>query len=497
MDPRLEHQLIAARRYFFGRCAAGMGSAALASCLNPSLFDASARAADAATTSAAPTPDSLGVMPALHHPAKAKRVIWLFMADAPSQLDLYDYKPGLKEYFDKDLPESVRQGQRLTTMTSGQAKFPCAPSVFNFAQHGKSGTWFSELLPNIAGIADDIAVVKTMNTEAINHDPAITYIQTGSQIPGRPSNGAWVSYGIGSPNRDLPAYVVLTSRLASGSQSQALFSRLWGAGWLPTKHAGTSLRSSGDPVLYLSNPQGVSGAARREMLDGLAELNQKKYEQIGDPEIVSRIAQYEMAFRMQTSVPDLVDISKESKETLEMYGPEVSQPGSYAYNCLLARRLAERGVRFTQVFLRGWDHHGGLPGNIRQLTKAMDQPTAALIKDLKQRGMLDDTLVIWGGEFGRTVYSQGTLTKDNYGRDHHPRNFTMWFAGAGIKPGITYGETDDFSYNVTKDPVHIHDLNATLLHLLGVDHERLTYRFQGRDFRLTDIHGKVVNGILA
>ncbi|MCC7418886.1 MAG: DUF1501 domain-containing protein, partial [Planctomycetaceae bacterium] len=280
-------------------------------------------------------------------------------------------------------------------------------------------------------------------------------------------------------------------------QSQALFSRLWGAGWLPTKHAGTSLRSSGDPVLYLSNPQGVSGAARREMLDSLAELNQKKYEQIGDPEIVSRIAQYEMAFRMQTSVPELVDISKESKETLEMYGPEVSQPGTYAYNCLLARRLAERGVRFTQVFLRGWDHHGGLPGNIRQLTKAMDQPTAALIKDLKQRGMLDDTLVIWGGEFGRTVYSQGTLTKDNYGRDHHPRNFTMWFAGAGIKPGITYGETDDFSYNVTKDPVHIHDLNATLLHLLGINHERLTYRFQGRDFRLTDIHGKVVHGILA
>lgn len=488
MDPRQELALLETRRYFFGQCAAGLGAAALGSLMNPGLLRADSAPADLKT---------FGTLPVLHHAPKAKRVIWLFMADAPSQLDLYDHKPKLAEYFDKDLPDSVRNGQRITTMTSGQTRLPCAPSVFKFAQHGQAGTWFSELLPNIAGIADDLCVVKTLHTEAINHDPAITYIQTGSQIPGRPSNGAWVSYGIGSPNQDLPAFVVLHSRLAAGSQSQALFSRLWGSGFLPTKHQGVALRSVGDPVLYLSNPPGVDGAARRRMLDGLAQLNQKKFETIGDPEIQARIAQYEMAFRMQTSVPELTDISNESKETLEMYGPEVTQPGSYAYNCLLARRLAERGVRFTQVFLRGWDHHGGLPGSIRQLAKAADQPSAALIKDLKQRGLLDDTLVIWGGEFGRTVYSQGTLTKENYGRDHHPRNFTMWFAGGGIRPGMTYGETDDFSYNVVDKPVHIHDLNATILHCLGIDHERLTYRFQGRDFRLTDIHGTVVKDILA
>jgi uncharacterized protein (DUF1501 family) len=349
----------------------------------------------------------------------------------------------------------------------------------------------------MAKVVDDICLIKSMNTEAINHDPAITYIQTGSQIPGRPSLGAWLSYGLGSVNQDLPGYVVLTSRIANGSQTQALFSRLWGAGFLPTQHQGVALRSSGDPVLYLSNPPGVDGPSRRRMLDSLAELNQEKLKDVGDPEIASRIAQYEMAFRMQTSVPDLIDMSKEPQSVLDMYGPEVKEPGTYAYNCLLARRLAQRGVRFTQVFLRGWDHHGGLPGAIPNLCKAMDQPTAALLKDLKQQGMLDDTLVVWGGEFGRTVYSQGTLTKDNYGRDHHPRNFTMWMAGGGIKPGIVYGETDDFSYNVTENPVHIHDLNATILHQLGIDHEKLTYRFQGRDFRLTDVHGKVVKDILA
>jgi hypothetical protein len=487
MDLLQDMHLRETRRYFFGRCATGLGTMALGSLLNPQLF----------AEPAATAPQTFGVLPGLHHKPTAKRVIWLFMADAPSQLDLFDHKPQLQEFFDKDLPDTVRQGQRITTMTSGQKRLPVAPSVFKFAQHGQAGTWLSELLPQMATIVDDIAVVKTVNTEAINHDPAITYIQTGSQIPGRPSCGAWISYGIGSPNKDLPAYVVLHSRLASGSQTQALFSRLWGSGWLPTKHAGVALRSVGDPVLFLSNPPGVSSTARRRMLDGLAELNQQKYEQIGDPEIVSRISQYEMAFRMQTSVPDLTDISTESKETLEMYGPEVNTPGTYAYNCLLARRLAERGVPFTQVFLRGWDHHGNLVPQIKQLTQAADQPTAALIKDLKQRGMLDDTLVIWGGEFGRTVYSQGTLTKENYGRDHHPRNFTMWLAGGGIKPGITYGETDDFSYNVTENPVHIHDLNATILHCLGINHERLTYRFQGRDFRLTDIHGNVVTGILA
>lgn len=489
MHPLQQHILQETRRYFLGRMATGFGTAALASLLNPRLM-----AGDTASTVASPT---FGELPALHHPAKAKRVIWLFMADAPSQLDLYDYKPGLKEYFDKDLPDSIRNGQRITTMTSGQARLPVAPSVFKFQQYGQHGAWISELLPQIGSVVDDLAIVKAVHTEAINHDPAITYIQTGSQIPGRPSMGAWISYGLGSPNQDLPAYVVLHSRLAAGSQSQALFSRLWGPGFLPTRHQGVSLRSVGDPVLYLSNPPGVSQDARRNMLDGLAKLNQKKLADSGDPEIAARTAQYEMAFRMQMSVPELVDVTKEPQHVLDLYGPEVTQPGTYAYNCLLARRLAERGVPFTQVFLRGWDHHGSLPGSIRQLTKAADQPSAGLIKDLKQRGMLEDTLVVWGGEFGRTVYSQGTLTADNYGRDHHPRNFTIWMAGGGVKPGIVYGETDDFSYNATQNPVHIHDLNATILHCLGVDHERLTYRFQGRDFRLTDIHGNVVKDILA
>ncbi len=489
MNPLNETYDAVTRRYFFNRSACGLGAAALASTINPNLLRAE--------TSTPVGPNTFGSLPALHIPPKAKRVIWLFMADAPSQLDLYDYKPGLSEFFDKDLPESVRNGQRITTMTSGQTRFPVAPSVFKFAQHGQSGAHISELLPNIAGVVDDLCIVKSVHTEAINHDPAITFIQTGSEIPGRPSAGAWLSYGIGSPNQDLPSYTVLVSRLASGSQSQALFSRLWGAGFLPSKHQGVALRSSGDPVLYLSNPPGVDPASRRAMLDGLAAMNQKRFAEVGDPDINARIAQYEMAFRMQTSVPDLVDISQEPKHVLDMYGPDVNNPGTFAYNCLLARRLAERGVRFTQVFLRGWDHHGNLPGSIRELVKAADQPSAALIKDLKQRGMLDDTLVIWGGEFGRTVYSQGTLTKETYGRDHHPRNFTMWFAGGGIKGGQTYGETDDFSYNITKDPVHIHDVNATMLHLLGVNHEQLTYAYQGRDFRLTDIHGKVVQGMLA
>ncbi|MGE0607623.1 MAG: DUF1501 domain-containing protein [Pirellulales bacterium] len=485
MHPIQQHLLQETRRYFLGRAATGIGTAALASLLNPRAF-----------ADQTPPPATFGELPALHHGPTAKRVIWMFMADAPSQLDLYDYKPGLSEYYDKDLPESVRNGQRITTMTSGQTRLACAPSVFKFNQHGQNGTWISELLPNIASVIDDITLLKAVHTEAINHDPAITYIQTGSQIPGRPSMGAWVSYGLGSPNQDLPAYVVLHSRLAPGSSSQALFSRLWGAGFLPTRHQGVSLRSVGDPVLYLSNPPGVSADSRRNMLDGLAKLNQKKLADAGDPETAARIAQYEMAFRMQMSVPDLVDMSKEPQHVLDLYGPEVTQPGTFAYNCLLARRLAERGVPFSQVFLRGWDHHGGLPGNIRQLTKSADQPSAGLIKDLKQRGMLDDTLVIWGGEFGRTVYSQGTLTMDNYGRDHHPRNYCMWMAGGGVRPGMVFGETDDFSYNATKDSVHIHDLNATILHCMGVNHERLTYRFQGRDFRLTDVEGNVVKQIL-
>jgi hypothetical protein len=405
MNPLQEHMLASTRRHFFGKCAAGIGTAALASLMNPELMSAEVDSLE-----------SHGLLKKLHVPPKAKRIIWLFMADGPSQLDMFDYKPKLEEFYDKDLPDEIRQGQRITTMTSGQSRFPCAPSMFKFAQHGKHGAWVSELMPEMAKIVDDICLVKSMNTEAINHDPAITYIQTGSQIPGRPSLGAWLSYGIGSANQDLPAYVVLTSRIANGSQTQALFSRLWGSGFLPTKHQ--------------------DGASRRRMLDALGELNQKKHDEVGDPEIVSRIAQYEMAFRMQTSVPELVDISGEEQHVLDMYGPEVKTPGTYAFNCLLARRLAERGVRFTQVFLRGWDHHGNLPKQIPNLCKAMDQPSAALIKDLKQRGMLDDTLVVWGGEFGRTVYSQGTLTKDNYGRDHHPRNFAMWLAGGGIKPRI-------------------------------------------------------------
>ena len=486
MHPIQEHALRETRRYFFGRMAAGIGTAALSSLLAPQMFAAESSGEQA----------SLGLLAKLHHAPKAKRVIWLFMADGPSQLDLWDYKPKLAEFFDKDLPDSIRQGQRITTMTSGQARLPVAPSMFKFAQHGQHGAWVSELLPKLAGVVDDLCVIKTMNTEAINHDPAITYIQTGSQIPGRPSLGAWLSYGIGSPNQDLPAYVVLHSRIANGSQTQALFSRLWGAGFLPSKHQGVALRSVGDPVLYLSNPAGVDQETRRTMLDGLAQLNQKRLAEQGDPEIAARIAQYEMAFRMQMSVPELTDISKEPQSVLDLYGPEAKEPGTFAYNCLLARRLAERGVRFTQVFLRGWDHHGNLPKQIPQLCQAMDQPAAALIKDLKSRGMLDDTLVVWGGEFGRTVYSQGTLTKDNYGRDHHPRCFTMWLAGGGIKPGIVHGETDDFSYNVTEKPVHIHDLNATILHCLGIHHEQLTFRFQGRDFRLTDVHGNVVRDIL-
>ena len=474
------------RRYFFGRMATGIGTAALAS-----LLGAEARSA------AKSEPGGLGSLSELHHAPRAKRVIWLFMADAPSQMDLLDYKPKMDEWYDKDLPESVRNGQRLTTMTSGQTRFPIAPSIFKFAQHGAHGAWVSELLPHTASVVDELTIVKSMYTEAINHDPAITYIQTGSQIPGRPSLGAWLSYGIGSPNHDLPAYVVLHSRLAAGAQTQALFSRLWGSGFLPTRHQGVALRSTGDPVLYLSNPPGVDPLSRREMLDGLSELNRKRHDVTGDPEINARIAQYEMAFRMQTSVPELVDISQEPQHVLDLYGPEVRDRGTFAYNCLLARRLAERGVRFTQVFLRGWDHHGNLTKQIPQLCKAMDQPAAGLIRDMKQRGMLDDTLVIWGGEFGRTVYSQGTLTKDNYGRDHHPRNFSMWFAGGGMKSGVVHGETDDFSYNITANPVHIHDLNATVLHLLGIDHTRLTYKFQGRDFRLTDIHGNVVRELIS
>ncbi len=484
MNPIREAELIETRRHFFGRTAGGIGTAALASLMNPSLF----------ASNAAPTSNGLPGIP--HFAAKAKRVIYLFMSGAPSQLDMWDYKPKMQEYYDKDLPESIRNGQRITTMTSGQKRFPIAPSIFKFGRHGANGTHISELLPHTAKMVDDLCVIKTVNTEAINHDPAITYIQTGSQLPGRPSAGAWMSYGLGSMNENLPAFVVLHSTVNGGFGGQALYARLWGAGFLSTRHQGVSLRSAGDPVLYLSNPDGVSPKMRRRMLDRLNELNGERYNEIGDPEIQSRIAQYEMAYRMQTSVPELTDISGETKATLDMYGPDVKKPGTFAANCLLARRMAERGVRFTQVFIRQWDQHGNLPRDIRRQCGIVDQPCYALVQDLKQRGLLEDTLVIWGGEFGRTIYCQGGLTKQNYGRDHHPRCYTKWLCGAGMKPGMVYGKTDDFSYNVVDKPVHIHDLNATILHQLGVDHERLTYRHQGRDFRLTDVHGNVVKDII-
>ncbi|MCH2115767.1 MAG: DUF1501 domain-containing protein [Pirellulales bacterium] len=481
-----ESDLIETRRHFFGRAASGIGTAALASLLQPELF----------ATSAPVLPT--GGLPSLPHFApRAKRVIYLFMSGAPSQMDMWDYKPKMGDWFDKDLPDSVRQGQRITTMTSGQQRFPIAPSIFKFRQHGQHGAWVSELLPYTAQIVDELAVVKTVNTEAINHDPAITYIQTGSQIPGRPSAGAWLSYGLGSVNQNLPAFVVLHSTVEGGFGGQALYARLWGAGFLSTRHQGVSLRSTGDPVLYLSNPDGMSSNMRRRMLDELAALNQQRYNEVGDPEIQSRIAQYEMAYRMQTSVPELTDISDEPENVLKMYGPDVHTPGTFAANCLLARRMAERGVRFTQVFIRQWDQHTNLPNDIRRQCGIVDQPCAALIRDLRQRGMLDDTLVVWGGEFGRTIYCQGNLSHANYGRDHHPRCFTKWMAGGGVKPGIVYGETDDFSYNVIENPVHIHDLNATILHCLGVNHEQLTFRHLGRDFRLTDVHGQVVTDILA
>ena len=488
MNPIRESKLIETRRHFFGRSAAGIGTAALSSLLNENVR---------ATTAADGTDPQLGGIPGIpHFAAKAKRVIYLFMSGAPSQLDMWDYKPKMNDWYDKDLPDSVRNGQRITTMTSGQKRFPIAPSTFKFSQHGKEGVWISELLPHTAKVVDDLAVIKTVNTEAINHDPAITYIQTGSQLPGRPSTGAWLSYGLGSMNENLPCFVVLHSTVNGGFGGQALYARLWGAGFLSTRHQGVSLRSTGDPVLYLSNPEGMSEGMRRRMLDELAKLNRHRYEEVGDPEIQSRIAQYEMAYRMQTSVPELADISDEPQHVLDMYGPEVKTPGTFAANCLLARRMAERGVRFTQVFIRQWDQHGNLPKDIRRQCGIIDQPCAGLLNDLKQRGMLDDTLVIWGGEFGRTIYCQGGLTKTNYGRDHHPRCYTKWMAGGGVKPGIVYGETDDFSYNVIDKPVHIHDLNATVLHCLGIDHEKLTFRHQGRDFRLTDVHGKVIQDLL-
>ncbi len=484
MHPIEEAARIETRRQFLGRSSAGIGAAALASLLNPKLLANEA------------TPANPGVIARPHVPPTAKRIIYLFMSGAPSQLETWDYKPRMDDEFDKDLPDSIRQGQRFTTMTSGQSRFPVAPSKFKFAQHGSDGRWVSELLPHTAKMVDDLCVVKSLHTNAINHDPAITFMMSGGELPGRPSLGAWLSYGLGSENADLPAFVVMTATWTGRREAQALYSRLWGSGFLPSKHQGVALRSQGDPVLYLSNPPGVDAAKRRAMLDGLAALNRQQAQAMGDPEIHDRISQYEMAFRMQTSVPDLADISDEPQHVLDLYGPDVTQPGTFAASCLLARRMAERDVRFVQIFHRGWDQHGNLPKDISNQCRDIDQASYGLITDLKQRGLLDDTLVVWGGEFGRTIYCQGKLTRENYGRDHHPRCFTMWMAGGGIKPGMEYGATDDYSYNIVDKPVHVHDLNATILHTLGINHERLTYRFQGREFRLTDVEGHVVRDLL-
>ncbi len=471
------HPLEVTRREFLSASGAGVGLAALAGLLSEHV-EGQAR-------------------PGLPHFApRAKRVVYLTQSGAPSQVDLFDYKPDLPRFRGQELPDSVRMGQRLTTMTASQ-KLTIQPSRFEFARHGKSGTWISKLLPHTAAIADDLCIVRSMHTEAINHAPGMSLWLSGAQQPGRPSTGAWVSYGLGSMNKDLPAFVVLISRDRHGTCGQLLFEYYWGAGFLPSRYQGVKFRGAGEPVLYLSDPHGISRQMRRDMLDDLRQLNTLRLRETGDPEIATRIAQYEMAYRMQASVPDLVDLSSEPQSVREMYGPFVEQPGSYARNCLLARRLLERGVRFVQLFHPGWDTHRNLLREITMQCEDTDQPSAALVRDLKQRGMLEDTLVVWAGEFGRTVYSQGEVDDPTSGRDHHPRCYAVWLAGAGIKAGSVYGETDDFSYNIVRDPVHVHDLQATILHLLGIDHTRLTFRFQGRDFRLTDIAGNVVRGLLA
>ena len=513
MDPIRKHELLMTRRQLFGKSAMGLSTAALHTLLRGGMASTGLLAASVQAQQ-----QQHRIRPGLpgfpNFAPKAKRVIMLFMNGGPSQMDLFDYKPKMEEKYDTDLPDDIRMGQRLTTMTSGQTRFPIAPSKFKFQKYDNNdeGLWVSELLPHTATIAKELCVIKSMWTEAINHDPAVTYIQTGSQLPGRPSLGAWVSYGLGSTNEDLPTYVVLHAKVSSGKADQALFSRLWGTGFLPSEHQGVSLRSSGDPVLYLRDPQGLDRSTRRQMLDDIAQLNHRQMDEFGDPEIAARIEQYEMAYRMQSSVPELMDLSGESEEVFNLYGPDSKEPGTFAASCLLARRLAQRGVRFIQIWHRGWDQHGNLTVDLPSQCKDTDQASAALVKDLKRLGMLDDTLVVWGGEFGRTVYCQGPLSKENYGRDHHPRCFTRWMAGGGVKPGITYGHTDDFCYNIvdgegqvitpsvddfTPGAVHIHDLNATMLHLLGIDHTKLTYRYQGRDFRLTDVHGHVVHDLLA
>ncbi len=475
------------RRQLFGLTAKGIGVGALASLMGVEALAAGASERD---------PRTGGLIGLPHFAAKAKRVIFLHQSGGPSQLETFDYKPMLDQFQGTQIPDSVRMGQRVA-QTMGQSSLPVARSMFPFSRHGQAGTWVSDLLPHTAKIVDDITVIKTMNTDAINHDPAITFIQTGFQQPGRPSMGAWLSYGLGSENQNLPAFVVLLSQAQALNTDQPLFSRLWGSGFLPSSYQGVRFRAGAAPVLYLQDPPGVDKTSRRQMLDAVAKLDAMKFAAYGDPEIETRIAQYEMAYRMQTSVPDLMDLSKETDATFEMYGPDSRKPGTYAANCLLARRLAERNVRFIQLYHRGWDQHNDLPRDIALQCRGTDQPTAALVTDLKQRGLLDETLVVWGGEFGRTVFSQGKLTDANYGRDHHPRNFCMWVAGGGMKRGTVLGETDDFSYNIVSDPVSVYDLQATILHVLGIDHKRLIYKFQGRDYRLTDVHGDIVQKLLA
>lgn len=477
----LEHGLTYNRRRFLSRLGMGVGSVALGSLLIPDLFGSK---------------EEEVMMTGLPHFApKAKRIIYLFQNGAPSQLDLFDYKPKLQEMFGEDLPASIRMGQRLTGMTSGQAKFPLAGTAFQFNQYGQARAWISELLPYTASVVDDLCFVKSMYTEAINHDPALTFFQTGAQVGNRPSMGAWMSYGLGSENKNLPAFCVLLSR--GKGNGQGVYSKLWTNGFLDSVHQGVQFSSGDNPVLYLNNPEGISKEERRKMLDKVSELNQQSYQEFGDPEIATKIQQYEMAYRMQTAVPEITDVTKEPESIVKLYGPDCLVPGTFAANCLLARKLSENGVRFVQLYHQGWDAHDNLPGQIKGQCKDADQASAALITDLKQRGLLDETLVIWGGEFGRTNYCQGKLEKGNYGRDHHPRCFTIWMAGGGIKPGVVYGETDEFGYNIVKDPVHVHDLHATILHLMGLNHEQLTYKHLGRRYRLTDVSGQLVKGIIA
>ena len=479
------------RRSFLNRFATGFGGAALAQMLGPELMAQEAHenaAAENASKVAA------GILKKLHHTPKAKRVIFLFQAGGPSQLDLFDHKPLLNEKQGEQLPDSVRKGQRLTGMSGNQASLPLAGSPFKFKQHGQSGTWLSELLPHTASIADDLCIVKSAYTEAINHGPGVTFLQTGSQLPGRPSIGSWLHYGLGSQNVDLPSFVVMITKDKGGQPLQA---RLWGSGFLASRYQGVRFRAGKDPVLYLGNPKGIDAKSRRKMLDALGELHQLQLAQRPDPEIETRIAQYELGYRMQASIPEVADMSNEPESVFKEYGPDSKNPGSYASNCIMARRLIEKGVQFVQLYHQGWDHHGSLPGGIKNQCRQTDQPSAALVKDLKRRGLLEDTLVIWGGEFGRTNYCQGKLTKTNFGRDHHPRCFSFWMAGAGVKAGTSYGTTDDYGYNIIENKVHVHDIQATLMHLMGIDHQRLTYKHQGRRYRLTDVHGEVIKGILS